>query len=231
MAPRRWISLLVLFGASIGASVGTARAQEEKKARVPQIFRYVQPDGTVAYTDQLSDLPKERRAYYNRLIAEQEKKNREVERKVQSEEEAIRQAERERAELARKQAAEKDLQRRLAAMDEAIESLRQRHRARNQAKEKWQRRLRAVQTELAQKLAEYRETKKEWQALAIRADFTLFPGEGEKKQALQAQMETLQKKVDALAHELNVVIPEEARKAGVPPGWLRGVEPAATNAP
>jgi hypothetical protein len=31
----------------------------------------------------------------------------------------------------------------------------------------------------------------------------------------------VQKEIDRARREIDVVIPEEARKAGIPPGWLR----------
>jgi hypothetical protein len=34
-------------------------------------------------------------------------------------------------------------------------------------------------------------------------------------------MKGVQSEIDAARNDLDVVIPEEARKAGVPPGWLR----------
>ena len=34
-------------------------------------------------------------------------------------------------------------------------------------------------------------------------------------------MNVEQKRIDEARNMLNVVIPEEARKAGIPPGWLR----------
>ena len=38
---------------------------------------------------------------------------------------------------------------------------------------------------------------------------------------IRHQLDALEGKVDASIREVYVVIPEEARKAGVPPGWLR----------
>jgi hypothetical protein len=34
-------------------------------------------------------------------------------------------------------------------------------------------------------------------------------------------MKQVQKEIDDTRNRINVVIPEEARKAGIPPGWLR----------
>jgi hypothetical protein len=38
---------------------------------------------------------------------------------------------------------------------------------------------------------------------------------------IDREMEAAKKEIDDARHNLEVVIPEEARKAGVPPGWLR----------
>jgi hypothetical protein len=38
---------------------------------------------------------------------------------------------------------------------------------------------------------------------------------------LEEEMKEVQKDIDEALNMINVVIPDEARKAGVPPGWLR----------
>jgi hypothetical protein len=38
---------------------------------------------------------------------------------------------------------------------------------------------------------------------------------------IEQEMKGVQSQIDAARNELDVVIPEEARKAGIPPGWLR----------
>ena len=42
-----------------------------------------------------------------------------------------------------------------------------------------------------------------------------------KADQIEQQMKEVQKQIDEARNMLDVVIPEEARKAGVPPGWLR----------
>lgn len=199
-----------VLGAVLAPAVGQA-----------QIFKYKQPDGTVAYTDELSDLPKERRVYYNRLLAERAKKDEAVEKAARKTDAEIRAAEAERQRVARERMAAEERRRRLAALDETLKALRERSRAREQEKAKWQQKVAETKQELADKLAAFRSTKEKWQALAIRADFALFPGQVEEKQELRAKMRKLEAEVDALVHRLDVVIPEQARKAGVPPGWIR----------
>jgi len=38
---------------------------------------------------------------------------------------------------------------------------------------------------------------------------------------IEEQMRAVQNEIDSIKREIEVVIPDEARKAGVPPGWLR----------
>ena len=38
---------------------------------------------------------------------------------------------------------------------------------------------------------------------------------------IEEEMRAVQKEIDSIKREIEVVIPDEARKAGVPPGWLR----------
>ncbi len=42
-----------------------------------------------------------------------------------------------------------------------------------------------------------------------------------KAEQVAQEMKEVQKQIDEARNMLDVVIPEDARKAGVPPGWLR----------
>lgn len=43
----------------------------------------------------------------------------------------------------------------------------------------------------------------------------------ERAAAIDQELPEVQKQIDAAQYELSVTIPEEARRAGIPPGWLR----------
>lgn len=186
-----------------------------------QVFKYRKPDGTVVYTDKLSDLPKKRRAYYNKLLEEQKKKRRELEERIGKEELDRQEAERERRALVDQQIAAADRQRRIQEIDAQLEAIRKRRKTREDAKAAWANRMKNAHKRQADLLAEFRKTQKTYEAIAIKPSFTLFPGEAKKKEDLQKKLRQLEKELDATIHEVNVVIPTEARKAGVPPGWLR----------
>ena len=90
-------------------------------------------------------------------------------------------------------------------------------------KEHWQERIRDAKRRIAEGETRYR-------ALEAKRDELLgswggvssghFEGRVEAEQVEQ-QMKQLQKDIDAARNDLENRIPEEARKAGVPPGWLR----------
>ena len=42
-----------------------------------------------------------------------------------------------------------------------------------------------------------------------------------KAQKIEEEMQQVQREIDSARNEVENVIPEQARKAGVPPGWLR----------
>jgi len=48
-----------------------------------------------------------------------------------------------------------------------------------------------------------------------------LPGDRAKVIELEGKMKSIQKEIDDARNMINVVIPDEARKAGIPPGWLR----------
>lgn len=211
---RRWgmrtVSLAVFVVVGFVGSVAEAR-----------IYKYTKPDGTVVYTDRLSQLPSERRAYYNRLEKEERKKEEAAKSRMSKEERERAEYEAERKRIAEAQMSEAERRRRLAAIDEAIASLQARNAKRDELKKEWQRRQSELQESLDKKLAEFRRTKEEWSALAIQADYALFPGQAQRKQELYAKLSKLESEIDGLLHQLTVVLPEEARRAGIPPGWLR----------
>lgn len=184
-----------------------------------EIFKYVKADGTVVYTDSLAQLPKERRIHYNKLLAERKKAAEKVREEVAEDEEAQRKAEAERARLR----AEADARNaaRLKAIDETIARLRAKSRAREAKKQEWQARISAVEKKLDDKLATFQKVQEEYKGLAIKVEYTLFPGGRQRKLELKDQLDELEKEIDGLIHELQVEIPEEARKAGIPPGWVR----------
>jgi hypothetical protein len=91
------------------------------------------------------------------------------------------------------------------------------------AKAEWQQRMRAARQRLARAESRYQE-------LAQRRDELLGswggPASGQLAGRIEAdrieqEMKGVQKEIDAARNDLDVVIPESARKAGVPAGWLR----------
>lgn len=185
-----------------------------------QVYKYVKPDGTVLYTDTLAKLPPERRAYYNKLMEEQRRAAEKVESQAKQERNAQADAEAERRRLQNAQG-QADLQRRLAALDAEIQRLREKNQAREAEKQVWRQRYLETKKALDDKLGQFRKLQEEYQGLAIQVDYAMFPGQRQRKNELQGKLEALEKEIDQLIHQLNVVLPEQARKAGVPPGWIR----------
>jgi hypothetical protein len=90
-------------------------------------------------------------------------------------------------------------------------------------KAQWQQRMRDAKNQLADAEARYRSLQQK------RAD--LFAAWGSPAEAplanrqqadqIDQQMQEVQQEIEKAKNMINNVIPEEARKAGVPPGWLR----------
>ncbi len=90
-------------------------------------------------------------------------------------------------------------------------------------KAQWQQRMRNAKNQLADAEARYRSLQQQ------RAD--LFAAWGSPAEAplanrqqadqIDQQMQEVQQEIEKARNMINNVIPEEARKAGVPPGWLR----------
>lgn len=213
MRSAAWLlSALVALPAALTAAPGAA---------VAQVYKFTKANGTVVYTDKLSDLPPERRAHYARLEQEAAERKQAQENMLGKEEVARREAEAEKQRLAKAQLDEQERLRRMQELNRVLEDLDRRSQARDQQKRFWQDRLKRADETLAKKLAEFREAQEAHDAIAIKPAFSRFPGETEKLQELEAALVKLEAEVDAAIQERWVTLPEDARKAGVPPGWLR----------
>lgn len=94
-------------------------------------------------------------------------------------------------------------------------------RARDKARKKWETRV-----EKARQRVEGLETRcKDLETKKDRSgrNALIYARPGDRKQANQSRkaLEECRKQLDKARHHLNVELPEEARRAGVPPGWLR----------
>lgn len=90
-------------------------------------------------------------------------------------------------------------------------------------KAEWRRKITDWKSRLAEFEKRHQELEEERNAL-IRpwGTFALAsPDAREKVRKVEEEMKAVQKQIDEARNMINVVIPEDARKAGVPPGWLR----------
>ena len=92
-----------------------------------------------------------------------------------------------------------------------------------QGKAEWQQRIKSWRDRLANAEAHYRELDQErTELLGVRGSAALAPLENRQRaEQIVGEMKDVQSQIDEARRMLEEVIPEEARKAGVPPGWLR----------
>lgn len=186
-----------------------------------QIYKYQKGDGTVVYTDSLAELPNERRAYYNRRQAELDAKAREEESVLGAEELERRRLEKERAALAAEALEEAERRERMAALDAQLARYKSQRQAAAADEKRWRDRMKRAREQLQNLLTQFRKKQAEHTNLAMKPDFTRLPGEADKQEILARELKTLETAIDAQIEEVEVKIPEEARRARVPPGWLR----------
>jgi uncharacterized membrane protein len=186
-----------------------------------QVYKWKKPDGTIVYTDNLSQLPPERRAHYNQLEEEAQKKRRELEQAIGKEELERREAEAQRTNLAKAQLEEAERQRRLAALDETLAIIRHRVKLREENKSAWRERMAQAIKKRDELYQAFLAAQEKYNGLATRANFTLLPGQADEMEQAKKDTERLEVELDQVIQEIQFTIPEEARKAGIPPGWLR----------
>ena len=85
-----------------------------------EIYKYKKSDGSIVYTDNLSQLPLKERAYYNELKEARKQKEQEEERRLGTDEYQRKLAERKRAELLRRKMSQEERKQRLAAIDRQL---------------------------------------------------------------------------------------------------------------
>jgi chromosome segregation ATPase len=87
----------------------------------------------------------------------------------------------------------------------------------------WQRRVGAAKQRLAAAEQHYRELENRRTTLLGQWGTPAYapPEARSEAERLAQEMRSVQKEIDDARNEVEVAIPEEARKAGVPPGWLR----------
>ncbi len=190
-------------------------------ASAQDVFRWVKPDGSVTFTDNLSVLPEPLRVEYNRKIAAREQQRAEMERAVGKEELDRRQVEAERARVAQEALDAADRAARLEAMDARLKAYAEVERQRQAQKKQWQDRMKAARANLQRLFQEFQAAEAVWNDLGTRASFSLLPGQAEQLTEAKAKMDALVPQIDAAIAEIEVRIPDEARRASIPPGWLR----------
>ena len=90
-------------------------------------------------------------------------------------------------------------------------------------KDEWQQRMRTARRTLANAERRYQELeKKRDEAIMSWGGPASGRLEGREEAArIEAEMKQLQQQMEEIRREIEVTIPDEARKAGIPPGWLR----------
>jgi hypothetical protein len=92
-----------------------------------------------------------------------------------------------------------------------------------QQKAMWRQRMSEAKQRLAAAEQRYRETDQRRTAMLGQWGTPAYapPEVRIEAERLAGEMQTIQQEIDDARNQVEVVIPEEARKAGVPPGWLR----------
>jgi len=95
-------------------------------------------------------------------------------------------------------------------------------------KEAWQKRIVSAKGRLSDAEGRIRELEQRKQTIMSQwgsSGSTLPPQEVlDQIKRIDSDLDRTRKEVDSIRNEINVEIPDEARKAGIPPGWLREVQ-------
>lgn len=172
-------------------SLSARTSAQGNDERKGYLYQWTDEKGVVHITDQLGEVPEQYRA-----------KTRKMEETRKSEAGPESKTQRDTGALFTPQSAE--------GTDEAQKAV-------------WQNRIREWKTRLENAERHYRELDQQRTELLMSWGGPAYgPLENKiKAEQIERQMKETQKQIDEARNMLDVVIPEEARKAGVPPGWLR----------
>lgn len=186
-----------------------------------QVYKYEKKDGTVVYTDKLSDLPAEKRRYYAKKEAEARKAREEADAHLTPAERRRQEIEREQAALKAEQLAEAERLQRQRRLDQLLARLNEESAREADQKAYWKERVADARKRLDEALAAFHTAQEEWRQAALRNNGYALPGAMKRQMEAHERVEKAEAEVDAANEDLTVTIPAEARKAGVPPGWVR----------
>ena len=190
-----------------------------------QVYKYKKKDGTIVYTDSLAQLPSSSPRLLQQPRKAAEGAPRERLEKARGKDSVEKERmEAERARILKMKIEEEERQRRLAAIDVQLKEVRCASEADRPYREpatKWKKRIQDAKADLKKKVAEFEKVQESYNSVAIKGGYGLFPGQAEQMQKDKKKLDALEREIDELNNELTVKIPEDARRAGVPPGWLR----------
>jgi hypothetical protein len=171
-----------------------------------EVYKYVDKKGTVHYTDDPDQLPEPQRSKVLRELEEKIRKEQERRRKL-------------------KEQGLEDPEERLPPAPKPAPSgphpATERLESRKASKKAWEARADKAR-ELVAKLEKKCEDLKTERDINNRDRLTAArPGAGRRYRKALAAYQACQKALETARNYLEVELPEEARKAGVPPGWIR----------
>jgi hypothetical protein len=186
--------MLFLSFIMVAVIAAVAFGQDEaQEQKKSSLYQWTDEKGVVHITDNPGNIPESYRSKAQKIEVPEEKES---------------------GEQYDRSAPERSTSRESGTTDEVEEDIR---------KGEWQDRIHDWKARLAEAERRYQELEKERSALFTQWGIPAYaPAEVRlKAEQLDRDMAEVQKKIDEARHMISEVIPEEARKAGVPPGWLR----------
>ena len=201
-------SLLVLTTISLLGGLSPEYAAAE-------IYKYIDKNGNVVYTDNLSALSSKRRRYYQKRKAEREQKLKALEKRLGKEEFDRRQTEKQKLELQRKNLNKSELKSRLAALNAQLKEYDTRKNARKAKIKKWQDLIDKARAQVESKVTAHKEATATFTRAAFQYSSTALLGHLQTRNKAAETMKRLETEIDEVLNEINVVIPKRAQAAGV----------------
>jgi hypothetical protein len=180
-----------------------------------EIYKYIDKNGNVVYTDSLSALPAKRRAKYVKRQRDRKQKREALEKRVGKDELERREMETKMRALDKKTLGQREYSARKSALSGRLRDYDRRRKERKDKIQGWQGQMDALKSRLRSKVAEFDKTKKEFQQAAFQYSSTAMLIHAQNREKASKKLKILEKEIDALMQKIKVDLPAKARAAGV----------------
>jgi len=197
---------LIAVGFAFAATLGTAEAE---------IYKYVDKDGNVVYTDNLSSLPSKRRVHYLELKSARAEQREVLEKRIGKDELERREKAKKKNHSVQKKMSKREHASRQTALQLRNLQADKERKSRNDEIQAWQSKIDKLRVVVNSKVGDYQKAQKLFKQSAFQYSSTGMLIHAQRRNEAMTKMKQLEGEIDRLIHQINVELPAKARAFGI----------------